>query len=567
MRHGDDAREDALEPGLKRFRTSTSPNMPSEPRSPGATDVPTPAGTRSWKAVVLVALVPLVLFAFYALWFHPSDLYVTMLNDQVGYITTARWLAETCELRSHLVVPAFLEVENWRLYMPGHYVTLALSYLAFGEGVWTWRLPNVLALVVSTALVFVLGRRLHGSTAGFAAVALFLVFPRTIADAYTAMSEPTFTAVSLAMACLLVSLPERLRLRALPLLLVLPFLFRETGALLILPFLGLALHRPLERRQLRAAAFAVAVSIVLLGLLYAWQTGTGKQAPPLSWIATGRVNYGDALLEQSQAAITPAELARGILVNFQTNLKLIWHRQRHSFFELTEPASMLGITLLALVAFVAAARGRRQRLFALGTGLMFVATLGFVLLLHKGLKHVTLRHLAFTLPFLALTAGAVLDAGARQLHARLPALATKPHGLLLVPLLLPLAFLLHVGLVLRAKETVREDARPYTAQIEAFLHDDERLLVSQPSYGLDYTLRHPPVRWSFLPTNDATLRLLAERYDIGTLILDRAELNTTLTQDTLRDLGFVKIGELRDRTFVFRDRAGATRYKKALAGE
>lgn len=58
-------------------------------------------------AIALSAsLVLLVLALVYPI----QEFYVTrnavMSNDQVGYITTARWLADTGELRSHLIYPA-----------------------------------------------------------------------------------------------------------------------------------------------------------------------------------------------------------------------------------------------------------------------------------------------------------------------------------------------------------------------------------------------------------------------------------------------------------------------------
>jgi hypothetical protein len=78
---------------------------------------------------VVIALTASLWLLLFADAFEVGHLYVdgheVGLNDQAGYITTARWLADTGELRSHLLYPAYADQPRWRLYMPGNYYVLA----------------------------------------------------------------------------------------------------------------------------------------------------------------------------------------------------------------------------------------------------------------------------------------------------------------------------------------------------------------------------------------------------------------------------------------------------------
>ena len=94
--------------------------------------------------------------------FHLDQLHVDDLNDQVGYITTARRWVETGHLSSHLVYPAYVEQESFRFYMPGHYAALAFAYLLGGDGPLVWRMPGMISFVVIGLGVYVAATRLYG---------------------------------------------------------------------------------------------------------------------------------------------------------------------------------------------------------------------------------------------------------------------------------------------------------------------------------------------------------------------------------------------------------------------
>ena len=147
------------------------------------------------RASLLVLLGAVSILAAHAPVCRPDLIHIDKLNDQIGYITTARWLADTGELRSQLVYPASFG-DRWRIYMPGHYWALATSYLVLGDLPLTWLLPRLLGFAVATLCVFLTGCRLYDTRSGAVAAALFAAFPANIFLAFTSMSEQTFIAAA-----------------------------------------------------------------------------------------------------------------------------------------------------------------------------------------------------------------------------------------------------------------------------------------------------------------------------------------------------------------------------------
>ncbi len=459
----------------------------------------------------VVALAALLLLVVHAPAHRLGQLDVVTLNDQVGYVTSARWFAETGELRSHVVCPAFLEVENWRLYMPGHYVELAATFLAFGYGPFQARLPSLAAYVLGAVLVQLLARRLYGRRAAGLAALAFLLFPPVLSYAFTAMSEASFLAAGLFALTAFWFLPRPARWFALPLLLVLPFLFRETGALLVLPAAACALW-PRSERDPRGFWITGLGSVLALGLVYAWQTSTGKQSPPLSWISTGKPNYADATLEERLPELGASEWAAAFAGNFTSNVRTLLERLTGEFFSSWEPLFTGTILALGFVTLVVGLRRFRRDPFPLAAGCVFAGTLLFLLLFHKSYEHVAIRHILFTYPLSVIALSGPLAPWLRKKPARLR------YGLL--ALALALSF---VGVRGMSKRFVVDAPPAITAELEALGHDDTKLLVAPPQIAMDYALKHYPVRLSFVPDNAATLELLQHAHDIGTLILRQSD--------------------------------------------
>ena len=138
-----------------------------KPRAPTSTVRARAAGLR--LDLCLVALCALVMLGIAAASVDLSRLHINLLssrfNDQAGYVTMARSLAETGRLRPHLLYTAALwlrpDIAQHHLYLPGHYVALALSFLVFGPTrAFAALAPNLVGYVVTALCAYLIARRL-----------------------------------------------------------------------------------------------------------------------------------------------------------------------------------------------------------------------------------------------------------------------------------------------------------------------------------------------------------------------------------------------------------------------
>jgi hypothetical protein len=488
---------------------------------------------------VLLAAVGVLLLHVTA--FRLDVMHVEKLNDQVSYITTARWFSETGELRSHTIVPAFIGTQDWRLYMPGHYSSLALSQLVFGAGPVQWRLPNLFAFTLTAVLVYDLGRRLFDVRTGSLAALFVILLPLNVGLAFTAMSGPTFMAMCVLSFWILVCLPPRLRPFTIPFLLLGPFLFREQGALLLVPMSVLAVSASPEHWKGKLLVSWLG-STVTLGAAYAWQLGTGKQGVPFSWLlASNRtsgsgldlVNYGDATIE------IPGISFSGWLSALSGNVSRNLAEWRAQAFVVTESWILSSFVVILLFVMVSTIYGvrvlRRPRFepYPLAVGAMGLLALMVVLVFHKTFEHVAFKHVSFTFPFTAIAVGALCGSLLSSVWRRLGAVpVTVAVGLLA----LPCAYWSWVHTRWVANDVILDEVPTTTLYLEGLSHDDQMMLVCPPQFGLDYVLKHYPVRWSFPPSNQETLRLLSERYVIGTIFLPTDDVATKFTSQAFERL-------------------------------
>src|SRR5439155_24918004 len=91
-------------------------------------------------------------------------------------------------------------------------------------------LPYLIALVLSTEMMFVLGSQLYTPAVAYLGCTLFLCFPLNLIYAFTAMAEMTAVAAGPVAFAVFLRVPPRWKPLVGPLLLVLPMAFRETGA-------------------------------------------------------------------------------------------------------------------------------------------------------------------------------------------------------------------------------------------------------------------------------------------------------------------------------------------------
>jgi len=350
----------------------------------------------------IAALAVLVLTAYASLFqpsrFHVQDMYV----DQAGYIMTARILAETGELRNGVLFPAQLDDPSFHVHMPGHSLTLSLFYRLFGFGVFQSLLPSLVSFVLAAVGTFLIGNRLDGRASGAFAAALFVLFPANVAYAFTAMAELTFTLACVATVALFVHLPARRRWLAPPLLLVLPFLFRESGAFLIVPLALLVLR---EHGLPRAAATTLG-SIASLWLVNRWQIASGKLAASLAWVTGGGYNYGDAFADPAPG-LSASQWFDALARNVERNLAILEETFAKSPGELM-PWCLYVMFGLAAIAIAGGAVRARRSPFALGAGLLMLLVFVLSVALYDVKLHKMMRSAMFTVPFGAVAVASAL---------------------------------------------------------------------------------------------------------------------------------------------------------------
>ncbi len=497
-------------------------------------DAPRARGRELVLWSLLVLLVAGALLVLHAPNLQPSKLHLSgNFVDQAGYILTARTWLDTGKLESALLYPAYMDDPGWRLYMPGHYAALALSYALFGWGVWPSLLPSILGYLAAVLGVFLAGNALVGRTAGLIAAGLFATFSGVITYSFTAMAEMSFVGACAVALTGFALVPEQRRAYLTPLLLAVPFLFRETGALYVVPMAALLFYQKREGRFGRVALVLLA-SVALLSALNLWQLSTGKGSIPLSWVTDSTFNYGDAV-PPAAPELSAAEWARRLFGNAARNGGEAWSYfvDARGMAAVSGFLILLGASLISLVGGLWL-RGREPVVLAAGLLGLTACTIFFFLYDVAGEKG--MRSMLFVAPWLALALGALL-------RPRRTTWTNRSRSL--VGLLYGLAFL---GIVFTNKELTRRAgfrmqrydlAAGVSRQIlESIGHDDDTLLVSHFNVSMEYAVAHYPVRLCFIPTNDESLRRVQERFGpIGTLIIPRDFLGKHLTPRGIQSIG------------------------------
>jgi len=436
------------------------------------------------------------------------------LNDQVAYVSVARSLADHGTLESSVVYPLLLRqhIRRNSLYMPGFYWVLAAVYKCLGYSAALSRIPSLIGFLLACWLIYWIADTLYRGRAAYYACALFVAFPLSLVYAFTAMMELTLVAAGLASFVIFLRTKGVARFGVAPIALLLPFVFRETGAIVGVVMLAVLAGTTLtgankEKRVRYGLICALLMVLILAAALY---SPLGAERPSL-WkanILIGRnfeVVYGDAFATDR----LPCQMMDWVVAirhKFTANLHALVRPSGESagFFE----QSVLWFTLsgipLGLVLWF-----RKRDYFALGVGVAVSVLLLALLCLYAVWGYRGVRVLLILQPFVGVLWGVVLE--------RL----TRPAGLLVHSVSVILLFVLGTWgatHVIRSEAEVEEQAKTNTEFLESIVQDRE-LLASPFWLSLDYVNEHYPQKWAFVPSNCETLRLLDERYRIGTLLL------------------------------------------------
>lgn len=514
--------------------------------------------------VVGVSLLAVVLACVGLHWTGIHRIHVNGANDQVGYITAARELVDHGRITGHLIYPSCLlqKAKKSVFYMPGFYCCLAASYKLFGFGAIQSLLPSLVGYITATACTYLIARRFYGRGTGWLAAALFAGYPPNLFYACNAMSEMSVTASAVAAFCAFVYLPRRGRLFAGPALLVIPFLFRDTNAFLVAPMAvilcaeggvpgfgchwQLACQRLLHNRntggqaargtrvlgRLSGAAGFVLASVVLLGLVNASPVAAGRPSfiKAAVFDDSPATAFGDAIAQEN---LRPGagDWARALAHQFVDNA-------RFCFIAVTTKLNTFDAgSMMPLLLVVPLGLGwgmfKRDSL-ALACGAFVLIMLCFIFAFNGVREGKGLRLAMVGAPFAVVLAArlwlglCVAAAGVMKRPALAGAFAVMaPIGLLFVA----------VPAVWRvAGEFKKYDNfdPAVTSIIEGLGHDDRTLLVGPPGLCLPYVYQHYPVFWSFVPSNEATFKLLSAKWTIDTAVL---ESDTILTAADMERAG------------------------------
>jgi hypothetical protein len=462
-----------------------------------------------------------------------SRLHISAENDQVDYISVARNLVDSGTLSSNIIYPSTLTQSATRnyLYMPGHFFALAASYRLLGFGPLQSLLPSILSFVLAAVLIFLVGYRLYDRRTGLLAAFLFSILPANLYLALTAMCELTLVAACLVAFTGFVFTPSRWRPCAAPFLLAVPFVFRETAALLVIPMVTMVLFEGGKWQAGRALVLSLA-SVAVLTAVFQLDFVAGR--PELNSLQYGRTMamYQDATVPPHPASgrdllqLVPGRLT----VNARRFVALVM-----SGASGMERLSMIAIVIATGIVIVYGVARWREDPLPLGVGALVLAVFAAVLSLYDIDIFRGLRVLLFTYPLLALCL-------ARSYWQHVP-LAAPKDSMANVGIQFALAMVLVVicfkATVTQWRQFARYDAEDdaATAFMNAIGHDDQRMLVAPFELALEYVSQHHPVKWSFIPANAVTLELLRKEFVIGTFILSVPDPDSSLTAADLERTG------------------------------
>jgi hypothetical protein len=546
----------------------------------------------AWLDCLWVALAASAALAAGALRMEVSRLHVTALNDQVVYVSVARNLAERGVLDGNILYPATLWQGARRSFiqMPGQMLALAASFKLFGFGTWQAMLPSLGAYVASAVCLFWIGARRYSRASGFLASAWLMAVPAQLYFAFTAMAESTLVAAALLALAAFLALPPAWRPVAGPLLLALPFICRETGALLVLPMAGVVAATPGwgHRRRLAGGGLCLAVAMAWLGAIAASPLAAGRPSVFRANLlgATDRYVYYDAAGQRAFAAATTGDLARGVAANVRRNLSILWHGAfagtslhgddararvvsifwRQAFGK--ESRLHWTLAMAGMVACLLVGWRRPRDGFALGAAAMALVAMLLVVAVYNVAADRGMRTLLFTLPLGLLGLARVVDRALRPAAPGMESGRPLPPGGAEQPepprwwhrpgarerswRWLVMAALAVAAIWFGFRDARRELTtmafmdrlgQANVGQIERRVRPDDSLALVAPwEISLDYAFWHHPIKWAFLPANRYTLELLARATPIGTVLLPQPQPDDRVSADDLRRIGLTEVG-------------------------
>lgn len=466
--------------------------------------------------ILLLSIIFLVISSRF-LWtghLHTYALDLT-LSDQIGYVTTARNIAEQGKYESNVYYPGKIPYykDHNLLYMPGNYYVRAAFFYLFGYSVFTAVLPNLLSYIGSAILLFLIAQKFFDTKSAYITVFLFMLFPLFVVYSFTAMQEMLFVFTCLLSFYLFIKMPQKVRYFLGGLTLLIPFLIRESAAFMMLGFATMIFFENKDKRFLKIIVF-VLTSLTLL-LLLSYSLPQIRNKVPFTW---GTLTpYGFEFYDfftQGKNLITFVALAKIILSHFLKNvitfiyLLTVWPwKMGFAFFMIIFALFLVCTILLFLNKSI-------NKAFLSFPVTVSIPTCLSMFSLYYFQGYTGTRMLLFLLPFFLCIISYILVSG------RL--LKTKSF----TAILLSIIFLINIFSLwgsLRKFGNEFSDVDIYARKCTDFLDSigtsKADFFIGPYEISLEYVNDRYPIKYSFIPTNEKTLRLLSDNFRVGILII------------------------------------------------
>ena len=471
------------------------------------------AGRVRFRWVIFLAAVGILNIVIYGFMVDITRLHLFGLHgtfvDQEFYIDAARHVIDEGKLDSTVIWTSTLNQVYHRnyFYMPGHALAIAVSYRIMGESPVTSILPGVFAYLGCIALLYIIGSRLVNRRVGSLSGFLFAIFPPSLIYGFSAMSEMTLLCACLAAFTAFLYLPVRYRHVAGPLLLCVPFLFRETGPLWIVPMVAVMLTETRGPKWKTEVIAFIGISLILLLAIY--RLDWIQDRPSLFYQNLLSKTFGDKYMDAFAALQKPSSItewaeilvARG-LQNLRTLVRILLGRG--DLLEILLLHLLLWPPLLVLLTLRWMGR-LRNLVFAYAV--MAVVLFGAITFLYHWETYIGIRQAMLISPLGAIAAGCFFDRlcpDRRRLASVVVVITT---------LMLPISLAAAVSIN-------RSDSKmKYFELVLQTIDIDQRgTLISSHEFGVPYLYRNRRGKWAYMPANEKTLLLLQKKYPVSAVI-------------------------------------------------
>lgn len=456
------------------------------------------------------------------------------LNDQAVYIDAARHIRDDGMLYAGAYYPSTLLQDYGRnyFYMPGHAAVLFASISLLGDSPFAALAPGLISYILCIACLFLLCRRMIGSSAGFAATAGFLAFPPFLVYAASAMAEMTFLASGAVVYTVFTYLPPGRRHLLVPVLIVVPFMFRESGVVWLLPIVSQLLTDSgfSMRTRLSRATVALLGSLAVLAVIMFSEWAGDRPSLFLQNL------YGSSFEEKYTSAIAldtlqrdPSELVRALLERAGSNISSLL-----DILSSSRPESIFLHLVLwpPFIASISEWRKRRIRPLVASWALTSMAFILFISFLYRWDTMIGLRHMLTPAFTGLLVTGSCIDQTTHKLKPWMRAI--------LAVVLIAASSILYLESADNVTEWDGVQDKAIRVMDEAGVPEGG-VLISDISLGPIYLFSYPGSGWLLPPSDEPTLRLADEKLDItGILLFESDRFWVEIDESTIEDIGMTR---------------------------